>query len=424
MIKLLIENFSCIKRANLELGDLTILIGPQASGKSVISKLIYFFIETISEQYEHATDQNSFDKYGESLKTKFTEWFPIGAWGNGKLKVEFQLGDYKLRLTRTSYDASVRDGLRLWCSPLAKSHFKEVVELSKSLRKRVQRKSTSSFSDLELDWRLRDAGAEELQKKLGRDFIESQIFIPAGRSFFTTLGRAIRAFDQGSTLDPITVRFGGLYSNFQDDMRLFARSRRFVEKPGRFETLLGGNIVWDSDRPSLISEDGRRVPFSALSSGQQELLPLAVILSSHLVRNYRRTSSGSLLYIEEPEAHLFPNAQSALVENLSALVLSDKQQRRLMITTHSPYVLAKINNLTLAGIIQQKANHETSARLSNILPPECHINPKSLKAYAIIDGTIKSIVDHSGLIDASYLDSVSGSIASEFDALLELEATQ
>ena len=43
MAELLIENFSCIDEAKINLARVTILIGPQASGKSVISKLVYFF---------------------------------------------------------------------------------------------------------------------------------------------------------------------------------------------------------------------------------------------------------------------------------------------------------------------------------------------------------------------------------------------
>ena len=47
MTRLTVNQFSCIEQADVELANLTIIIGPQASGKSVISKLVYFFQETI-----------------------------------------------------------------------------------------------------------------------------------------------------------------------------------------------------------------------------------------------------------------------------------------------------------------------------------------------------------------------------------------
>jgi predicted ATPase len=40
--KLTVNNFSVIKHAELEFGKITVLIGPQASGKSLLCKLAYF----------------------------------------------------------------------------------------------------------------------------------------------------------------------------------------------------------------------------------------------------------------------------------------------------------------------------------------------------------------------------------------------
>ena len=38
-----IRNFGPIRQAEIDVNDLTILIGEQASGKSTIAKLVYFF---------------------------------------------------------------------------------------------------------------------------------------------------------------------------------------------------------------------------------------------------------------------------------------------------------------------------------------------------------------------------------------------
>ena len=43
MQKLIIDNFKQITHAEIEVKDFLLLIGPQASGKSTIAKLIYFF---------------------------------------------------------------------------------------------------------------------------------------------------------------------------------------------------------------------------------------------------------------------------------------------------------------------------------------------------------------------------------------------
>ena len=43
MQKLVIDNFKQISHAEIEVKDFLLLIGPQASGKSTIAKLIFFF---------------------------------------------------------------------------------------------------------------------------------------------------------------------------------------------------------------------------------------------------------------------------------------------------------------------------------------------------------------------------------------------
>ncbi|MBD2675649.1 AAA family ATPase, partial [Aphanizomenon flos-aquae FACHB-1416] len=48
MQKIIINNFGSIKYAEIEVKKILVLIGEQASGKSTIAKLIYFF-KTIQE---------------------------------------------------------------------------------------------------------------------------------------------------------------------------------------------------------------------------------------------------------------------------------------------------------------------------------------------------------------------------------------
>ena len=54
MRKLTVKNFSVIKDATLEFGKITVLIGPQASGKSLLCKLAYFFEQVVPERIQRA----------------------------------------------------------------------------------------------------------------------------------------------------------------------------------------------------------------------------------------------------------------------------------------------------------------------------------------------------------------------------------
>ena len=159
--------------------------------------------------------------------------------------------------------------------------------------------------------------------------------------------------------------------------------------------------------------DGRKIPLSLLSSGQQELLPLLAMLPDRQIYRYKQ-----LLYIEEPEAHLFPSAQSKLVELLANLLSGSRDKINLVITTNSPYVLSKFNNLVLAASLSRSRSKEQVAR---VVPPENWLGRGRLCAYAICEGKLCNITDPDGLINAIYLDDISGAIAEEFDHLLELE---
>lgn len=421
MFRLQVEDFSCIAKADVCFGRLTVIIGPQASGKSVLSKLAYFFLDAINDQYQSVLEQKSFEHFTERLKARFSEWFPVSAWGNKKFTICFDLGAYKIKITRTSYDEAIKDTLRITPSALVKEHYKRSIELTKTIRQKTAKSINTPYAEFELNWEVQITAARLLQNDLGDDFISDQTFIPAGRSFFTTLGRAFMAFDQGRALDPITVKFGRLYSAFHEDGRYSIRGRS-VRVDEELSGILGGTIVWESERPFLQSSDNRLVPFSALSSGQQELLPLVIAMSLLRRTTRRGDNSPHLIYIEEPEAHLFPSAQSTLIQGLAALV-SDPG-RRLAITTHSPYVLSKINNLIKAGSLAESLPGRKLDRLEKIVGKKFRLKKNYVKAYAIIDGNVDNIIDSDGLIAADYLDGVSGEIGQQFGDLLSLEFSE
>lgn len=80
-MKISIKDFSCINEASIEVKSFNVIIGPQASGKSLISKLIYFFNTLKNDQIETIKSAKSIEYFSEELKEKFIKWFPISAWG-------------------------------------------------------------------------------------------------------------------------------------------------------------------------------------------------------------------------------------------------------------------------------------------------------------------------------------------------------
>lgn len=79
MTKLIVSQFSCIDHAELELGNLTILIGPQASGKSVICKLVYFFYNVINTDFFVYDEERNWKSFSAKIVDDFKQWFPPSA---------------------------------------------------------------------------------------------------------------------------------------------------------------------------------------------------------------------------------------------------------------------------------------------------------------------------------------------------------
>ena len=87
----------------------------------------------------------------------------------------------------------------------------------------------------------------------------------------------------------------------------------------------------------------KEIPLNQTSSMVSELAPLVLFLRS-LVQ------PGDTLIIEEPEAHLHPGAQADIAVILARLVRAGV---RVIITTHSDWLLQEIGNLIRAGELEK-----------------------------------------------------------------------
>lgn len=420
MRTLSVTNFSCIEEAELELPRLTLIIGPQASGKSVLCKLAFFLIDAAHQQQTSITKLHSFDKFCELLKQRFVEWFPIEAWGSKRFRIELRAGEYEISLTRKTSGGRPADDFRIKISEAFEAQYQALLEGVQKIQRRTTEEGEVQ-QRLSFDYELLETIDKSLAKLMGRDSVAYQAFVPAGRSFFTSIGKAIAVFEQARSLDPLILRFGRLYTAYKDRRRFYP-----TEKPAelaarkaleaRLADLMGGVMEKDGDNEYLRTPDGRRVPLAAMSSGQQELLPLVAFFPW-----LSRAKADRMCYIEEPEAHLFPAAQSRLIETLVLAGAESGGGANLVMTTHSSYVVTKVNNLLKAGSIGRKLSDEKRKELEKTVPRNAWLSPRTVRAYALQDGSLRSILGADGLVDAEYLDEISSMLNLEFSKLLELE---
>ena len=420
MRKLTVKNFSVIKEAELEFGKITVLIGPQASGKSLLCKLAYFLGPILSESSAtFAASDQSWEQFIEHAKNQFRLWFPPYAWRNSTYSIQYEEGLYGASINAS--EARGENTLELSLT----EYFRELYEKrDSSIPASTLRQEDQSVRSMEMSFR-RWNFLHALNILQGRTKVENSAYVPAGRSFFSNLNSVFEIF-KNENLDPL--------------LREFAANLDWASTPARaplsglkheilsaIEAIQGGRFLLKDGGAMFEDDEGVQLPLGMVSSGTQELVPLFRIFSK-LIRDSIAASSNNgperlrehFLIVEEPEAHIFPNTQNKLVRVFSQLSNEPYFSFSWVITTHSPYILTAFNNLIEAGQVA-RAKPELKDEVAKLIPEHFWINEGDFKAYAIEDGVLKSIVaEDTGLVSANYLDQVSETIGVEFDELLRL----
>ncbi len=408
MRKLTVKNFSVIKDAELEFGKITVLIGPQASGKSLLCKLAFFFAQRIPEiDYSALTFHQSFDEFRKQLTREFVDSFPVAAWKEQVFEITYQSVQFDV----------VIDGAEKFPKIRFNQGFEDrYIHFNEPAPEGYGRMNA-------IDPRWIDERVE-----YGPLRLEESVYIPASRALFSSANEGFRSLF-GTNPDWITKRFStamdfdykALINSFMPgDSVLHA----FGQESGR---ILRGRVVDPEGSPRFQQASNERIlPFELLSSGTLELLPLlnplAIKASKAKYPNIPTQPEPrfGMVYMEEPESGIFPNTQYLLVRLFAWLAKEPTLNLSLVITTHSPYLLSSFNNLIEAGQVV-KDHPELHREVAKAVPERYWIKDGDLKAYSIQDGKLESIISDVGMIGANYLDQISEVIGSEFDDLLRLE---
>lgn len=121
------------------------------------------------------------------------------------------------------------------------------------------------------------------------------------------------------------------------------------------DDILRGKVTFDKNRNALLYKPNNVDAFyemTEVSSMVSEVSPIVAFFKYVLAEQGRRMKRGkSVLFIEEPEAHLHPVNQIKLIEIFAQIINADV---KLIISSHSNYVFNKLNNLVLG----KKLNYE------------------------------------------------------------------
>lgn len=382
----------------LDIRPVTIFIGPQGTGKSLVSQLLYFFrdAEYLLARYARQDTADAATRRvvesiraGEATNRALASFLTTNKVHIGYEGIPPHAGSPKIDRKIALYEGNRK------ITPL------------KPFKDEIESWLKTWFSDL--------AAPGEVTAQA--------LFVPAERTFFS---RFINSDPQvlGSKTLPITMReFARILGEAADTHQRWQEpvSSATETKPPQValelnqlvQNALGGEAKYSQRGPYARKwqwtpqASQRSIEIEMASSGQMSTWPLIFIAQAML--DWAIPQRPIFLHIEEPETHLHPSAQIAVVKALAYLV---NQGFRLIITTHSLFVLYAFNNLTLA---YQQLGTQPAERV-----PEApvRLRPDILKAYLFADNTIKDVVDDSGQIDEGLLGSVLGDLEVEFNRLM------
>lgn len=154
------------------------------------------------------------------------------------------------------------------------------------------------------------------------------------------------AFMGANTTSPI-----GMYRDFLAQLDDLKTPSRIISPDNQFfvnyiAKLSDGEIVLENGSVFLQFESGEKIPVSAAASSVKELMPFLLMLQNGTIRQYN-----SLLF-EEPEAHVHPKKQFLVMDMLARCC---NKGMLIQMTTHSDYLLGRMNQLLVLGKIREKS---------------------------------------------------------------------
>lgn len=393
-----IENFGPIAKADITIKKVTILIGRQGSGKSTIAKLYALFTWMEKSLMRHSLTPKYIAQYSRFQK-KFCAYNNID---------ECFTPDTVLHFDGNHFIFHYQGG---------------------TLATNPTNQDSDTFN------------------------ISKVMYVPAERNVLGCIDHPSGVKGLGPAFDSFAGEFAKAKKNFKSGYHFPFEDVGFI-----YDTL--------NDMPKLSLPSGKEIRLSAGSSGFQSSLPLLLVSKnltqmvlnsskdaelsakehSALIREVEAVLSNPTLsedvksaslraissrfsysrfvnIVEEMELNLFPDSQKGVLYELLASTYH-MPANRLMLTTHSPYV---INYLTLAIKAKQLSQQaqerpELLQRIYTIVPAESQIADTEVAIYEVAEHSTALLSCYNGIpSDDNFLNEKLNDSNLAFGELLEIE---
>lgn len=349
-IKIHIDHLGPVRNSDLELKPFMVFTGESGTGKSYTALLVHYVYKILctyecSKFFESI--EASFDKHKQQLSDEndgFLFEFNINLfeeWINQEAVryVGDSLGSYNL-------NANVKIK---FIGPAENYRFvykRDILEINGEMSY-FDNIQMNDFYPLRLPYNSKEWG-ELPYSALFRNYLQVVFGIKQTKTFLLPPSRGglvcLNDVGRGNFLSSKGWMYNEFISNFSD-----LKSEKPIDEAYSelSESLIKGKInIKDDDL--YYEQSYGEIPITASAASIKELAPFAIMLQKGLVEQY------SVMF-EEPETNLHPELQIKTADILSYLL---HKGCRFQITTHSDYILRRINDLIRLDILKKNIDEK------------------------------------------------------------------
>ncbi|MDE6916387.1 MAG: ATP-binding protein, partial [Lachnospiraceae bacterium] len=370
--EIIISHFGPVRSARIDLNkNFQLFVGAQASGKSTICKVVYFCQKVrdytldflLSEQQFTENHRNEyFNNYLKYLTRQF-----MGCFGTTKhmqkFEIEYSFSEKKIRISLNN-----NGYVRFFFNRNLKKEISKLIDETADMYLNKFRGEVVSLLD-------NIQALAMMKKNMNENLIsvfeneKDILYIPAGRSLLATMSEQLQdvsVAEMDLTMQEFILliratrnKFGNripeMVKNYTMTVKGQINNAALEHAYQLIRRILKADYTSESDGEKIYFNEYQWVKLMYGSSGQQEALWILMLIYAIILEK-----SKAFIVIEEPEAHLFPIAQKDIMSLISLMV--NTTGSKVVITTHSPYILTSMNILLYSEKV------ESNKRAVTVIP--------------------------------------------------------
>jgi hypothetical protein len=390
MSNITIRNFGAIKEhsAPIEIKKVTFFIGNQGSGKSTVAKLIATFMWIEKALFKESYNPQWFEK-NNTFRDLFLSYHRLENYLKENTYIQYTGSAFSITYTEGQLSFEKKQMAYALPQLMYVPSERNFISYMKSMRE--LKVASAALNDFLAAYTY----AKEKVTKMPLPINESYLLYDKNRDILYVKG------------DDYRVQLSEASSGFQSLVPLFLVSDYLV------------NSVKNKTEPMSIEERKRF-----------EKQIKEIYANPHFTEEQRRSAANALSekfnktsfvnIVEEPEQNLFPTSQRNMLYSLLK-INNEIPANKLIITTHSPYLVNYISVAVEAGNIQNKANKE---QIRKIMPLSALVKSDDLAIYQLNEkeGSVELLDNYGGIpSDENFLNNEIGRTNELFADLLDLQ---